>query len=235
MPDLPFDAVVLAGGRSSRLGGVPKALLLADGEPLLLRTLAALRHAGRVAVVGPADLADVLATALRRAAAAAAGQGGQGRQGGQQILLTREDPPFSGPAAAAAAGFRALAAAGTQAPLTMLMACDMPALAGLPEQLASLAGAAAERSDWSDSPERSNPTEAWVPVDEAGRAQQLASCVRTDALSRAIAEHGGNLVNLPVRALLAKVQVAPVPVRSGLTADVDTWADAEQLGIQRSG
>ena len=33
-----FDAIVLAGGRSSRLGGVPKAGLVLDGQTLLERT-----------------------------------------------------------------------------------------------------------------------------------------------------------------------------------------------------
>src|ERR1700712_1563552 len=34
-------AVILAGGRSTRLGGVPKAALMADGVSLLARTVAA--------------------------------------------------------------------------------------------------------------------------------------------------------------------------------------------------
>ncbi|MFD1214070.1 molybdenum cofactor guanylyltransferase, partial [Arthrobacter sp. GCM10027362] len=57
------DAVVLAGGRSSRLGGVPKALLEFEGRTLLRRTLDALSGARRIAVVGPPELAAVLAGA----------------------------------------------------------------------------------------------------------------------------------------------------------------------------
>ncbi|MGZ4663286.1 MAG: NTP transferase domain-containing protein, partial [Arthrobacter sp.] len=36
---MEFDAVILAGGRSSRLGGVPKARLNFDGATLLERSL----------------------------------------------------------------------------------------------------------------------------------------------------------------------------------------------------
>ena len=36
---MEFDAVILAGGRSSRLGGVPKAGLVYDGATLLERSL----------------------------------------------------------------------------------------------------------------------------------------------------------------------------------------------------
>ena len=43
-----WDAVVLAGGRGSRLGGVDKATLELDGSTLLGRTLAALAGAARV-------------------------------------------------------------------------------------------------------------------------------------------------------------------------------------------
>lgn len=206
-----FDAVVLAGGRSARLGGVPKALLEAGGEPLLLRTLRALHGARRIAVVGPAELAPLLAAAGNPPDAPAS-------HGGPRIVLTREDPPFAGPAAAVAAGFESLAGP-ERAPLTMLLACDMPGLAGLPERLAQLAAA--------------GDGEAWMPVDGEGKLQQLACCVRTDVLAAALARHRGGFTGLPVRVLLATVQITPVTDLAGSTADVDTWADAERWGIQR--
>jgi choline kinase len=67
--DRTFDAVILAGGRSSRLSGTPKALLRLEGKSLLLRTLEAVRRAQRVAVVGPGELAGELATFRRSAGA----------------------------------------------------------------------------------------------------------------------------------------------------------------------
>ena len=107
---MEFDAIILAGGKSSRLGGVPKSRLIYDGATLLERSLRAAGAAGRTVVVGPdpGDLPD-------------------------GILSCREDPPFAGPAAAIAAGLGALAAdhasrheAGAPAPFILVLACDMP-------------------------------------------------------------------------------------------------------------
>lgn len=60
-----FDAVVLAGGRSSRLGGRSKALLQLDGSTLLRRTLEAVRGSRRIAVVTDAGLAATTPMACR--------------------------------------------------------------------------------------------------------------------------------------------------------------------------
>ncbi|WP_312856887.1 molybdenum cofactor guanylyltransferase [Arthrobacter mobilis] len=214
-----YDAVVLAGGRSSRLGGVPKALLQFEGRTLLHRTLDALAGARRIAVVGPPELSAVLA--------------GQARTG--RVLLTREDPPFAGPAAGIAAGTAALAtqasapvsgadlAAGSvRAPLTLLLACDMPRLAELvPRLLAAV---------------RSHPgADLWVPVDAAGREQPLACCARSEALEAAVAAafRTGGTAGLPARKLLAPLAAVPVPLPAAATEDVDTWEDAGRFGIVR--
>ncbi|GAA3886297.1 molybdenum cofactor guanylyltransferase [Saccharothrix violaceirubra] len=75
-----WDAIVLAGGRGSRLGGVDKAALVVGGRTLLERALDAVRGAGRTIVVGPRrDL-----------------------PGG--VLSVREEPPGGGPVAGLAAG-----------------------------------------------------------------------------------------------------------------------------------
>ena len=98
-----FDGIVLAGGRSSRLGGLPKASLEFEGASLLSRTVAALAGARRVVVVGdPATVPAGLAVAL---------------------TVTREAPPFGGPSAAIAAGLLAL---GDGAAHVLVLACDMP-------------------------------------------------------------------------------------------------------------
>ena len=99
---MDFDAIILAGGRSSRLGGSPKSALMFDGATLLERSLAAAAGARHTVVVGP------------EAAGLPAG-----------VLNCREDPPFAGPAAAVAAGLDALRAAG-RADLVLVLACDMP-------------------------------------------------------------------------------------------------------------
>jgi len=99
-----FDAVILAGGRSSRLGGVPKSGLVYDGATLLERALAAAHGARSLVVVGPRP---------ERLPPGA--------------LTVREDPPFAGPAAAIAAGLDELGRGEKPpAPWVLVLACDMP-------------------------------------------------------------------------------------------------------------
>lgn len=200
-----FDAVILAGGRSARLGGVPKQGLTYDGETLLRRSVAAAGGARAVVVVGP----DV----------------GQNPAG---TLSCREDPPFGGPAAAIAAGLAALEKAeGSQPPLTLVLACDMPnigqAVAALREGLLASGEAAAGGGV--------------MAVSEDGRRQPLAGFYSTAALQRSAAELAakGELTNASVRALLASLDVKPVAVPAGSTADVDTWDDAAALGVANPG
>ena len=133
-----LSAIIVAGGRSSRLDGSPKALMRPpEGRELVHGAAAALLELGvpapRIAVVGPQDLPLP-----------------------DGVLRAREDPPFSGPASALAAGAAALglseasgasdpaeapdpaetddrAAAApshmTEAAWTLTLACDMPRIA----------------------------------------------------------------------------------------------------------
>lgn len=119
-----FDAIVLAGGRSTRLGGTPKAGLVLDGKTLLERTCAALARADRLTVVGPEPAAIV------------------GFPTDAGPVFVREDPVFAGPAAAVVAGFRS--GHGHRAPWCAVVACDMPRVAELVELLLD---AAAEGPD----------------------------------------------------------------------------------------
>jgi molybdopterin-guanine dinucleotide biosynthesis protein A len=109
---LDFDAVILAGGRSSRLGGVPKQGLVFEGATLLQQSLAAASGAFRTVVVGP------------DAGALPAG-----------VLSCREQPEFAGPAAAVAAGLAVLAQAGNESAYTLVLACDMPRISAAVEVL----------------------------------------------------------------------------------------------------
>ncbi|MFI5710510.1 molybdenum cofactor guanylyltransferase [Kribbella sp. NPDC051620] len=94
---MEFDAVVLAGGGSTRFGGVDKALLVLDGVALLDRVLAATTGAASTVVVGPE------------------------RGVGRPVDWTTEDPPSGGPVAGIAAGL----AVGL-APTVVLLSCDLP-------------------------------------------------------------------------------------------------------------
>ncbi|MFF1830169.1 NTP transferase domain-containing protein [Paenarthrobacter sp. NPDC058040] len=114
---MEFNAVILAGGRATRLGGVPKPALRYDGASLLSHALDAARGASEIVVVGP---------------------GQEGLPDG--VLSAREEPAYAGPAAAIAAGLAVLAGAGP-APWTLVVACDMPhASAGVETLQRELAG-----------------------------------------------------------------------------------------------
>ncbi len=120
MPEVPlsFDAVIVAGGSGSRLGGVVKADLQVGGQRLLDRVLTAARHAQQRIVVGLVDVPE----------------------GVRQVV---EDPPGSGPAAGLVAGLDAI---GEPAEWTLVLACDLPgAEEAVPQLLeAAMAGGEAD-------------------------------------------------------------------------------------------
>ncbi|MCU1473782.1 NTP transferase domain-containing protein [Amnibacterium sp.] len=95
------DAVLLAGGRATRLGGIDKTALGAAGDTLLDRALrAAAGAARRIVVADPAA----------------------GRAPGD-VLWTTETPRHGGPVAALAA---ALALPGPAATAVLVLAADLP-------------------------------------------------------------------------------------------------------------
>lgn len=177
-------AVLLAGGAGSRLGGIDKGALRLDGATLLDRAVGALAGL-EVVVVGPP----------------------RDRPG---LRVVREDPPRSGPAAAAVTGLRAL----QEADEVLLLAVDLPRL---PEALPLLLAAAA------------GPDGA-VVVDAEGRAQWLLGRYRRAALEAA-ADALGDPAGRPLRALVGGLDVAAVHLPPGLEADVDTVADARRAGV----
>ncbi len=206
---MEFDAIILAGGRSSRLGGVPKSGLVYDGATLLERSLRAAGAAGRTVVVGPDP---------------------GGLPGG--VLTCREEPPFAGPAAAIAAGLAALAADhasrhAAAAPYTLVLACDMPRSAGAVRALAE-----ALATSGAGTPER-DAADGVMAVSADGRKQPLAGFYGTAVLQRSVADAASRdrLENASVFALLARLDVREVRVPPGSTDDVDTWDDASALGV----
>jgi molybdopterin-guanine dinucleotide biosynthesis protein A len=96
-----LDSLILAGGRSSRLGDSDKQKLQIGDETLLQRAVATVRASGvrRVVIVGDESVDDV--------------------------ETVREQPPFAGPVAAIAAGLRALPA---DSDAVLVIACDMPSV-----------------------------------------------------------------------------------------------------------
>ncbi|WP_040694773.1 NTP transferase domain-containing protein [Nocardia vinacea] len=97
------DAIVLAGGRASRMGGVDKPAIIIGGRSMLDAALAAVAPCARTVVVGP-----------------------HRPELDARIVQVREVPPGSGPVAAVGAGLRALGP--TAAPLVVVLAADLPFL-----------------------------------------------------------------------------------------------------------
>lgn len=94
-------AIILAGGRASRLDGVDKAAVDVDGRALVDAAFAAVAGAAPVIAVGPDSVA---------------------RPG---VVVVREDPPFGGPVAGIHAALDHLDAADAPSE-TWLLACDLP-------------------------------------------------------------------------------------------------------------
>lgn len=154
-----FDAIVVAGGRGSRLGGVDKPALRVGDFSLLDRALGAVRAARRVSVVRQVD--DVVVDT--------------------RITRTVEQPPLSGPAAAIAAGLADLertpgrGSRGSTPLFVAVLAADLPRVG---EAFASLRRHAMPRK-----------ADGLIAVDPEGRDQPLLAIYRTAALQAAVATH----------------------------------------------
>lgn len=98
-----FSAVVLAGGRAQRLGGVDKLALSVGGRSLLERTLDAVAPAREIVVVG------------------------HYRETSAEVVWTREDPPGGGPLAGLWAGLSRLSMSDG---LVAVLAADHPHVTG---------------------------------------------------------------------------------------------------------
>ena len=101
--ELAWDAIVLAGGRGRRLGGVDKGSLPFAGRSLLDTALAGVSGARTVVVVG-----DPVPTQ-------------------REVVWARESPAYGGPVAGLYAGLDALAGDGPDR-VVVVVAVDMPHL-----------------------------------------------------------------------------------------------------------
>lgn len=219
---IEFDAIILAGGRGSRLGGLRKPELALDGRRLVDRALAAAAGARRIVVVGDAEVPE-------------------------ETPHTREDPPYGGPVAALEAGMAFLQrtagrasgdrdrpwatrdpatgdvttgppAAGSlaQAPWTLVLASDLPEVEAAVTALLRVEPAAGDDGVCLAGPD--------------GRLQWLLGYYRTDALQARLADRGDPPLTAMHR-LLAPLRLRGIPAEPGLTADIDTPADARRWGI----
>ena len=200
-----FDAIVLAGGRASRLDGVSKADLVVEGRTLLSRTLDATAGARQVVVVGTSSGVPV------------------------GVLVTREAPAFSGPAAAIAAGLDVLLdaqAVASMVDFVLVLACDVPNCAFAVGELLVRATEGVKGGDAVTA-----GVDGVVAIDADGRRQPLLGLYRAGSLAAAVKDQVSGIRDLSVRALLSPLDLTEISVPSGSTEDIDTWADAASFGI----
>lgn len=164
----------------------------------------------RVTVVGPDDLAPLPAS----------------------VALTREHPPFGGPAAALAAGLSATAHDHTDA--LLLLACDMPAAErALPALLDAALSLCSSAPGASAPGVGARPEESWaaMAVDHDGRRQPLLAVYGLPALSARVATRSaepGGLEGVPLHRLVDGLAVTEVPIPGDSSSDIDTWDDARR-------
>jgi molybdenum cofactor guanylyltransferase len=194
----PFDAIILAGGRGTRMGGADKPGLVVGGQTLLGSVLSAVAAAGvgRVVVVGPPRPGPPEPEQPGRPA---------NGQRGPLVSYVREQPAGAGPGAALRRGVEQVAA-----PAAALLAADLPFLrAGhLAWLLAALDG----------QPERAGV----VLADDSGQPQWLASCWRTATLRAAARGYPGRSLHGllgPLRPVLLRYH------RAG--AEPPPWLDCD--------
>ncbi|MEC5183594.1 molybdopterin-guanine dinucleotide biosynthesis protein A [Cryobacterium sp. MP_3.1] len=233
---LGWEAIIVAGGRARRLGGIDKTALVWRGRSLLDGVLAATTGARRTCVVGsdavfPAD-----------------------------VLRAVEQPRWGGPAAAMVAGLEALArdsegtgsagtgSAGTGSAGTgfaewiVVLAGDLvhaddalPYLLGELDRLLTAPKTDAAQTDAVQTDAVQTDAVAYrsidglISVDAGGRRQPLLAVYRRAALASSALLRPAD--NLSVMGLIDPLNLVELRLPDALADDVDTPADAARLGI----
>jgi molybdenum cofactor guanylyltransferase len=206
-PDAVFDAIVLAGGRATRLGGLDKPSLAVGRATLVASVVSAAIGAGAavVVVVGPPR------PELARMA--------PGPPGG--LRSVREDPPGAGPVPALRRGL-----AEVRAPWVALLAADLPFL-----RASHLRLVLARVGDEGDR------RAGVVMADLSGVPQWLISCWRSALLRDAMLGYrGASLHGLlrPLRPDFVGYQPAAGAAPPWLDCDTAADLDAARAWRQRA-
>lgn len=169
------------------MGDIDKIGVALAGRPLLAHVCEAVADAGTLVVVGPARL--------------------EGTPKG--AVVVREDPPFSGPAAALGAGLAALATEpGTP---VVVLAGDVPrARDAVPLLLAAFAG------------------DGVVARSSDGFRQPLVAVYRAAALASALSSYP-SLVDRGVNQVTRTLDLVELALPDEILVDVDTPADLQRL------
>ncbi|MFF2632836.1 molybdenum cofactor guanylyltransferase [Microbacterium sp. NPDC058021] len=194
-------AILLAGGRATRVDGAAKPLFDVGGRTLLRHAVEAAAAAGAwpVTIVGPEPHADLHPEVAVAAASIPTA-----------VTWTREQPPFGGPVAGIVAALESWDAAPEW---TLVLATDLPgaqaAVARLVRDLVLLP----------------TDTDGLCLADARSRPQWLIGVYRTAALRRGAAALPDRGHGASVHELLDDLAIATVVAPEGETADVDTWED----------
>ena len=183
------------------MGGVAKPLLELGASTLLGRTIAALYGCAPLTVA-----ADELVPGL------------------PDVDWVREEPPFSGPAAAVVAVLAAWETRGLTPEWCFLLAGDL----AHPDAVVETLRAAAPAPTPAPTPGPAAEADGLCLVDAAGQRQWLAGLYRTAALQHAARELPDAGRDAPIRRLLGGLTLREVPAPDAATADVDTWEDLER-------
>jgi molybdopterin-guanine dinucleotide biosynthesis protein A len=192
----PIAALLLAGGRASRLGGADKPGITIGGRSLVatVASAAAGAGAGRIVIVGQArpDLAGEVAAS-----------------GSAPIVeFTSEQPPGAGPVPALRAGLARI-----PEPWLLLLAADLPFLSA--GHLRELLAAAVRQA-----------TAGAMFADGQGRPQWLISCWRSAVVRSALDSYGGASLGGVLGPLRpAEVTISQQPGQPPPWMDCDTSAD----------
>jgi molybdopterin-guanine dinucleotide biosynthesis protein A len=188
-----IGAVLLAGGRASRVDGATKPLFDVGGRTLLAAAVTAATDAAArpITVVAP-----VLDEAL-------------------PVGWVREDPPFTGPAAAVVAALASWPEEDDPT-WTLLLACDLPGVDAAVRRLVD------------DILLLPSDTDGLCLADATSRPQWLIGVYRTRALRAAASVLPDAGRDAPMRALLDDLAITVVAAGDDLTRDVDTWEDLEE-------
>ena len=131
------------------------------------------------------------------------------------VTWVREDPPFTGPAAAVVTALGSWSEQDEPA-WTLLLACDLPGV-----------GAAVRRL-LADLPLVPADADGLCLADASSRPQWLIGAYRTRALRAAASVLPDAGRDAPVRALVDDLAITVVAAPVGLTRDVDTWEDLKE-------
>lgn len=198
-----FTAIVLAGGRSSRMGpGVNKVSLEVEGTPLVKSAIDAVRDAQQIVLVGPR-------TPLQQAL-------GPLLDSDSRLHQTQENPPFGGPVAGILAGLGCLDA--MSPPLVTVLACDVP---GAPSAVNILL-----RTEAVKALAASDEQDGVCALAADGHLQWLLGVYRLEFLRKRASEVSGR--DMSVRRFLAGARLRGVAVPEIFLQDLDTPSDVER-------